>query len=132
MAASSANDSAPIRLNRPPTTQTDSAAPGVPTSRVISAGTMKIAVPIMMPITIELVSHRPSARSSCGGPFEASAEGGVAASALIQSKEKFLLPARDTIEESAGAVNLRNTRAVCGRLARQVGYNRGTTSQGKR
>src|SRR2546427_12463974 len=67
MPAGWANESAPKRLKRPVTSHTASARRSLPTSRAISAGTMKIAEPIMMPTTIEVAPHNPSARTSCGG-----------------------------------------------------------------
>ena len=67
MAANSAKESAPNRLSRPVTAHTESAASLVPIERVICAGTMKIPVPIMMPMTMAVASHPPSSRSNCGG-----------------------------------------------------------------
>src|SRR5579862_664003 len=73
MADSSAKESAPNRLNKPATAHTESAAPSLPIERVISAGTIKIPVPIMMPMTMAVASHAPSARSNCGGEEAAGA-----------------------------------------------------------
>ncbi len=59
--------------------QTTSSQPAEPTCRVISALTMKMPDPTMMPATIMIESNSPSAlRNSCGAPcslasdFEAS------------------------------------------------------------
>ena len=39
----------------------------MPIERVICAGTMKMPVPIMIPMTMAVASHQPNARSNCGG-----------------------------------------------------------------
>src|SRR5208337_1277513 len=57
---------APNKLSSPEIIHTERAARSLPTSRVISAGTIKMAEPIMIPMTIAVVSHNPRTRRSRG------------------------------------------------------------------
>ena len=55
-------------------TQTPSIQPGVWTARAISEGTRKMPDPMIVPMTMLIVSKRPSSRaSSTSGPREPSA-----------------------------------------------------------
>src|SRR5450759_3446346 len=84
MAANSAKESAPNRLSTPVTIHTARPARALPTSPVIAEGTMKMAEPIMMPTTIAVACHNPSARKSCGLLSAAVLAGSEAFSGVIR------------------------------------------------
>src|SRR5215471_3944651 len=65
MAASSAQDSAPVIVNTPAAAHATSSQPGAPTNRDDSAETRKIPDPIIDPITIIVASKRLRPRTRC-------------------------------------------------------------------
>ena len=64
IAASSPYDNAAAMVSTPVITHATSSQPGLPSSRAISADTMKIPVPIMDPATIMVESNSPRLRVS--------------------------------------------------------------------
>src|SRR6266850_452763 len=66
IAASSAQQRAPVIVRTPASAQATSSQPGAPTSREDSAETMKIPEPIMEPTTIMVASSKPRPRTSLG------------------------------------------------------------------
>ena len=62
IAASSPYESAAVTVRMPVTTQAVSSHPGLPTSRAMSAETMKIPDPIIEPTTTIVESYNPSPR----------------------------------------------------------------------
>src|SRR5215210_1773745 len=71
IAASSAQQSAPVIVMTPASAHAASSQPGAPTSRDDSADTRKIPEPIIDPMTIIVASSGPSSRSSVGGGADA-------------------------------------------------------------
>src|SRR5688572_32905288 len=67
MAASSAQQSAPVIVSTPASAQAISNQPGEPTSRDDSAETMKMPEPIIEPTTIIVASSRLRPRTSFAG-----------------------------------------------------------------
>ena len=69
MAASSAQESAPVIVSTPATAQATSNQPGEPTNFADSAETRKIPDPIIDPITIIVASKTLRPRTKCSLPF---------------------------------------------------------------
>src|SRR5689334_7752708 len=68
--ATSASASAPHMASKPPTTQTDSIAPGPGSRFAIPAGDRKIPDPIVMPTTTVIAPNRPRRRGRLSFPVE--------------------------------------------------------------